>query len=47
MPGAGGRSESIFINPTSDSWLIPNIFKELKKLDSRDQNNPIKNDVQS
>jgi hypothetical protein len=34
--------EKIFINPTSDRGLISNIFKELKKLDSRQPNNPIK-----
>jgi hypothetical protein len=32
----------IFTNPTSDSGLISNIDKELKKLDSREPNNPIK-----
>ena len=39
--------EKIFTNPTSDSRLIFNIYKELKKLDSREQNNPIKNGVQN
>jgi hypothetical protein len=39
--------ERIFINPKSDSRLISNIYKELKKLDSRNSNNPIKNGVQS
>ena len=34
--------EKIFINPTSDRGLIPNVYKELKKLDSRESNNPIK-----
>jgi hypothetical protein len=29
--------EKIFINPTSDRGLISNIYKELKKLVSRDQ----------
>jgi hypothetical protein len=33
----------IFTNPESDRGLISNIFKELKKLDSRNSNNPIKN----
>jgi hypothetical protein len=32
----------IFTNPTSDRRLISNIYKELKKLDSREPNNPIK-----
>jgi hypothetical protein len=39
--------ENIFINPTSDRGLISNIYKELKKLDSREPNNHIKNGVQS
>jgi hypothetical protein len=30
------------INPTSDRGLITNIYKELKKVDSRKSNNPIK-----
>ena len=38
--------EKIFTNPTSDRGLIPNIYKELKKLDPREPNNPIKNGVQ-
>jgi hypothetical protein len=37
----------IFTNPTSDRGLISNIYKELKKLDSRESNNNIKNGVQS
>ena len=39
--------ERICINPKSDRGLISNIYKELKKLDSRNSNNPIKNGVQS
>ena len=39
--------EKIFINPTSDRGLISNIYKGLKKLDSREPHNPIKNGVQS
>ena len=39
--------EKIFTNPTSNRGLISNIYKELKKLDFREPNNPIKNGVQS
>jgi hypothetical protein len=39
--------ERIFTNPKSDRGLISNTYKELKKLDSRNSNNPIKNGVQS
>ena len=34
--------ERIFTNPKSDRGLIFNIYKELKKLDPREPNNPIK-----
>ena len=34
--------ERIFTNPKSDRRLIFNIYKELKRLDSRKSNNPIK-----
>ena len=39
--------EKSFNNPTSDRGLIFNIYKELKKVDARKPNNPIKNGVQS
>jgi hypothetical protein len=35
-------SERIFTIPKSDRGLISNIYKELKKLDSRNSNNPLK-----
>jgi hypothetical protein len=35
--------QRIFINPKSDWGLISNIHKELKKMNSRKSNNPIKN----
>jgi hypothetical protein len=35
--------EKIFTNPKSDGGLICNIYKELKKLFSREPSNPIKN----
>jgi hypothetical protein len=34
--------EKIFTNSTSDRGLISNIYKEHKKLDSRETNNPTK-----
>jgi hypothetical protein len=39
--------ERIFTNPKPDRGLISNIYKKLKKLDSRNLNNPIKIGVQS
>ena len=39
--------EKIVTNPTSDRGLLSNIYKELKKLNSREPNNPIKIWVQS
>jgi hypothetical protein len=39
--------ERIFTNSKSDRGLILNIYKELKKLNSRNTNIPIKNGVQS
>ena len=34
--------ERIFTNPKSDRGLISNIYKELKRVDSRKSNNSIK-----
>ena len=39
--------ERIFTCPKSDRGLISNIYKELKKVDSRKSNNLIKNGAQS
>ena len=39
--------ERIFTYSKSARGLISNIYKELKKLDSQESNNPIKNGVQS
>jgi hypothetical protein len=38
--------ESIFTYPKCDRGLISNIYKELKKVNSRKSNNPIKNGAQ-
>jgi hypothetical protein len=43
--GQNGKQQTgifFFTNPTSDRGLIYNIYKEFKKLDSREPNNPIK-----
>jgi hypothetical protein len=40
-------SEKNFTNPTSDRGLISNIYKELKKIDSKLSNNNTKNRVKS
>ena len=34
--------EKTFTNSTSDRGLISKVYKELKKLDTRESNNPIK-----
>jgi hypothetical protein len=39
--------ERIFTYPKSDRGLISSLYKELKKVDSRKSNNPIKNGAQS
>ena len=39
--------EKIFPNPTSDRVFISKIYKKLKKLDTKNPNNTVKNGVQS
>jgi len=39
--------KTIFTNHTSNRGLIFNIYKELRKSDSRESNGPIKNGIQS
>jgi hypothetical protein len=39
--------ERIFTYPKSDRGLISNIYKEMKRVDSRKSNNPIKNGAQN
>ena len=39
--------ERIFSYPKSDRGLISNIYKDLKKVDSRKSNNPIKSGAQN
>jgi hypothetical protein len=39
--------ERIFTYPISDRGLISSIYKELKKVDPRKSNNPIKNGAQN
>jgi hypothetical protein len=39
--------EKIFTNPIFDRRLISIVYKELKKLDSREPNDPIKHGAQS
>ena len=39
--------ERIFTNPKSDRGLLFKLYKDLKKMDSRKSNNPIKNGAQS
>jgi hypothetical protein len=39
--------EKVFTNPSSDRGLVSNIYKEHKKLDSREPNSPIKKEVQN
>jgi hypothetical protein len=39
--------KKIFTSTTSNRQLLFSIYKELKRLDSRESNNPTKNGVQS
>jgi hypothetical protein len=43
--GKQPTGKNIFTNSTSDRGLISNIYKESKKLDSTESNDPIKNRV--
>jgi hypothetical protein len=37
----------IFTNPISNRGIISNVYKELKKVDFSDSNDPIKNEIES
>jgi hypothetical protein len=39
--------EKIFINPTSDREIMCNRYNEIKKVESRESSNTLKNGVQS
>jgi hypothetical protein len=44
---ATNRLGKVLTNPTSERVLISNIYKKLKRLDTREPNNPINYGVQS